>query len=670
MRHLGRAHHWIWLGIGLAATLLSARAVHDQMLAASRSDLASYCDSLDEVLVYRVEEPIHELIDVIEHLAEHSSDGPALLRNSGDHHGMHTAWLLEDGAEPRSLWPSTSETECPMPPLDRVKAVVLAARSVRTGAHRVTPVESSDCGECVWLVADAGPGQPMVLAEAGLEGLFLSVSERLASRAAGEVYLRVGQTVTPLLGLSQTRAIDPKLTESREIEAYGGLVTIGYQIRSYADTWTVLRPIVSISVLVLGATASVLLFVVLRILSASALRESRLRDLSQDLRARDRDIQRRRAEAEAASASKSNLLRQTSHNIRSPLTSILGTTESLLAQHPSCDARHQLNAVHSSATHLLALANDLLDAARVESGLVSIAVRDVEPAALLHEVIEGFRSRARHKGLALEVVWESDVPTSVRLDPTRLREILINLIENAVRHTVRGGVTLFARIDEETENLHLDVVDTGEGIDRRILAELLDTSDPDPRFSPSRGTCGLGLVITRHLVTAMDGTISAESDEGSGTVFTLVLPVGPICWREQCASSSPIVDAASVLVVDDAPEVQQFMHLALGRMGLAVHGVGSGSEARAAASNRREGAYRLVFLDQHLVDTTGIELCKALREELPTAIFIALTGDTDPDAERRYTDAGLDAYLPKPFKQDQLAALLERFANDRQDRAA
>lgn len=433
-------------------------------------------------------------------------------------------------------------------------------------------------------------------------------------------------------------------------------------------TPSTLRAIVAAAVLALGLIASVSAFVLIRVVRASALRERRLRKLGRDLHRRDRDIQRRRAEAEAASAAKSDMLRRTSHNIRSPLTGILGITETLLERVTSGEERSQLSTVRSSARYLLALANDLLDLARAESGRAGTAACDTEPTGLLEEIIAGMREQAESKGLTLAVRWTGAVPAVIRVDPTRVREILTNLLDNAVRHTSRGGVSLAARVERKTQELHLEVIDTGEGIEPERLATMLASDESDPQFSPERGTHGLGLAITQHLISAMGGAITIDSRERLGTVVSLVLPVGPVRWGEPPDLRAACGEGASVLVVDDAQEIRQFMRLAMGRVGLAVRAAGSGGEALSAAASG--GSCRLVFLDQHLAETTGVELLDRLRGTLPDAAFVALTGDTGPDAERRYLDAGFDAYLSKPFTQGQLLALLDRFGFGGLNRAA
>ncbi len=663
-------YHWFWLGLCLAATVVAAQGVRLEMLAASRSDLSRYCDSLDQAFLHRIEEPGLEFRSFL----AHSRVYPSLVRAS-EHlergsSEIDSVWQLDEAGAPGPVWRRGGAEACPPPADERLAEAVAALEAQRNSGVTTVVVGSGVESRGLWLLGRGGSDRPLVLAGVSLDGLVQLAADRLSPVAAGEVSLQVGPRESRLLELPETEAVDPAIAMVRGFPAYDGGVMIRYRLRPYADAWSVLRPVVSGGVLILGTVASSLLFVLVRMLCAARRRQARLTNLGDDLRRRDREIEHRRALAEAASAAKSDLLARTSHNMRSPLTSILGITEVLLAEAWDEPGRAQLQTVRSSAAHLLALANSLLEIARAESGRVSPRTEAVDPGVLLTDSTECFRERAVAAGLSLSVAWEGVTPATITTDPTRLREILTNLVDNAVRHTDRGGVGLTARVEPGAEQLTVEVIDSGPGISPERIETLFQRDDTRPDFSPDRGLHGLGLSITRDLTSAMGGTIDVVSRVGMGTIVTVRLPVGPITWRSNTTPVEPPPARATVMVVDDAAEIRQFMRLALGNRGLGVHLAASAEEALAAAEQPGAAACRVVFVDQQLGRSTGVALLAGLRERLPGASFVALTGDTGSGAERRYLDAGFDAYLAKPFAPEQLSAILGRLGREGKARAA
>ncbi|MCC7389102.1 MAG: response regulator [Phycisphaerales bacterium] len=420
------------------------------------------------------------------------------------------------------------------------------------------------------------------------------------------------------------------------------------------------------------AAAALLGLACARMLRAVRRREAAMGRMAEDLRRRDRDIEHRRAKAEAASAAKTVVLRRASHNMRSPLSSILGLTDALIARTPPGPSRKQLRTVRSSAQHLLDLANELLDMARTEAGGTATNARSINPAELLEEIAETFTDRAKAKGVALWVSWRGEAPASVFLDPKRLREVLVNFIDNAVRHTSRGAIGIEARAEPRDGSLTIEITDTGEGVDPDRLQRLLAADDLPTHSSPDRGTHGLGLAITRHLVTAMGGKMEINSRVGVGTNIALRLPASPVRMAAPGAPPARAVGPSpdppeGVMVIDDAPEIRHFMKVALAEHRVDAHLAGSVEEAVNAAGS---SGFRLVFLDQHLGATDGASMLADLRAAMPGAAFIALTSDITPDAMRQYRAAEFDGVLPKPFEPRELGEILDRFLPRRARRAA
>lgn len=664
MRRHRSAHHWLWLAIGLLATIGCAWVVHASMVGAGRADLARACDTLDAAIASQINEPATELRLVLGRLGDDAAAPGDRVVLGAD--ALSSLWRLDADYQPVPLGPETGGRPGPPPPSDCVVQAVGALRERGPGA--IVPVHSDEAHASLWLLGSAGPEGPYILAQADVQDLLVTVGRWVATLATGEVRLRDGGREATLIHAPAVRPTDPSLIERRDLPFFAGAVGVAYELRGYATAWSRLRPLVVGAVLASGGAATVLGFFFLRTLGAAVQREESLRRLTQDLHERDRDIRRRRAKAEAASAAKSALLRRTSHNMRSPLTCILGLTEALISRTPPGTSRKQITAVRASARHLLDLANDLLDIARAEAGGIATSARNTDPAGLFDEVVEPFTGRAHAKSLSLSVHWRGAVPAAVFLDPTRLREILINLLDNAIRHTQRGGVGIEASLEPDSGTLTVHVTDTGEGIPPERLESLLRDDDTLGQSSPRRGTHGMGLAITRHLAAAMGGRLEIISRVGVGTTVSVHLPVSPVRMArgssgDRAPEAPPAPDGARpVLVADDAGEVREFMRLALAQAGVGADAAASGAEAIGAA---RHGAYRLVFLDQHLGDVAGTELLADLRAALPDAAFVVLTGDASPEAQRRYRRAGFDALLPKPFTQDQLRELLDQHLDGR-----
>ena len=673
----GRAElHWLSLPIGLIGTLWFAWAVHSAMVEAGRSDFAQDCGGFERAVRRQFADSAGEFRLALVHLQDGVEPAGLRRRLSEEAQSLRSVWIETDAGGMEVLWRSAAESACTLPP---PIAVDSAGAALQRG-ELIAAVGSEGCRGCVWLLSRERTAGRLVFGEVDLGEPLAAIGDHMSGFAEGSVALRVGDERSVLLDRGGgERRVERTLVGGGVVPVVGGGAEFEYELRGYATSWSTLRPMVTAGVVVLGGLASVLGFVALRALAASARREERLRQLAEELRARDRDIQRRRAEAEAASAAKSTLLRRTSHNIRSPLTNILGITEAIVARTRHPRQREQLKSIRASARHLLDLANGLLELARAESGYLADQAREVSPSELLAEVVDAFGTRASEKGIGLDLVWESEPPVSVRLFPVRLREVLNNLLDNAIRHTARGGVQLTVGV--EPRRLRLEVVDSGEGIEPSLLASLLSEDDGAGGHRSTAGGCGMGVAITRHLVVAMGGEFEITSTVGVGTVVSVRLPLhasrsargpasAPVGTVQRTSTPAQrATDQPTALVVDDAVEVGRFMRQRLAGAGLSVELARTAREAHAAVAVART-PFALVFLDQQLGDADGLSLLPELRGMTPGAIFVALTGDVGEDAEARYLGAGFDAYLPKPFDAGQLAGILDRVGGWSARRAA
>ncbi|MBK7406562.1 MAG: response regulator [Phycisphaerales bacterium] len=371
-----------------------------------------------------------------------------------------------------------------------------------------------------------------------------------------------------------------------------------------------------------------------------------------DLRADALVVRRQRAEVRARSAAIVDQLRRTSHNIRSPLMNILGSIDMLLAQAMPFDAASHLRVVRSNAQHILTLANELLELAA--SASVPLGERDIDPNAMLAEIAGAFRDRALASGITLALTWETVAPPRLRIDPTRCREILTNLIDNALRHTDAGGVRVVAGYDPAPGILRVCIADTGCGMTPERVATLFD---PGARAEATPGRAGVGLVITRHLVEAMGGTIEVASEFGAGSVFTVSVPAA----QATAPTARSVRGWGVVLVVDDAPEVLSFMLSALRAQGLSVATAGT-AEAALHTIDADPGI-GTVLIDLSVADAPA--LLRRLRESAPPRRVVAFSGDVTPGAEGRAVAEGFDGFLPKPFTDAKLAEALARMPERR-----
>ena len=392
-----------------------------------------------------------------------------------------------------------------------------------------------------------------------------------------------------------------------------------------------------------------------------------LRDIS-ERRAQEETLRRAKDHAEAANRAKSQFLANMSHEIRTPLTAILGFAEVVRdGGLPPSEQAEYLRTILDSGRHLRTLIDDILDLAKVEAGHMEFEEVPCDPARVINEVVSVLRVRAAEKGLSLEVRWDGRVPASIRTDPVRFRQLLVNLIGNAIKFTDNGGVRVVARLErsEAGPMLIVEIRDTGMGIEAEDLGRIFSPFEQaDGSMTRRAKGTGLGLAISRHIAEGLGGELAVSSQMGSGSVFRARIATGPIDGvamldepRSEAigavGADGSAVDLTGlhILVVDDGAENRKLIRLVLRRAGAAVTCAADGQECLDLTA---ETDFDLVLLDMQMPVLDGYQTADRLRTRGFEAPVIALTAHAMRGDDRRCLEAGCSGYLCKPIDIDRL----------------
>ncbi|MDB5416392.1 MAG: multi-sensor hybrid histidine kinase [Rubritepida sp.] len=383
--------------------------------------------------------------------------------------------------------------------------------------------------------------------------------------------------------------------------------------------------------------------------------------------------------AEAGARAKANFLAAMSHEIRTPMNGVLGMLEILSHGELKPDQARSVQVMRDSAEALLRIVDDLLDFSKIEAGRLEIEALPFSLRGLIEGTVETLAPAAATRGLTLFADPPGKGPDWLSGDPTRVRQILFNLIGNALKFTERG----YVRISAETEieggeaRLLLRVEDSGIGMDAQTLARLFQPfTQADSSTTRRFGGTGLGLSIVRRLAELMDGEVHAQSDPGRGSRFTVTLRLGlasQAALREAPVMEAPHAHpfaeprdrdgAGGVLVVDDHPINREVIGRQLELIGLQADMAEGGAQALTLWRARR---HAILLLDIHMPGMDGFELARAIRQEeqaqdLPRTTLVAVTANAlKGEAERCYA-AGMDGFLPKPVTLDGLSRMLGRW---------
>ena len=380
-------------------------------------------------------------------------------------------------------------------------------------------------------------------------------------------------------------------------------------------------------------------------------------------------------EAASANESKSAFLANMSHEIRTPMNAIIGFSDMLTRQQLTEEQTSTVDLIRNSAQALLQLINDILDFSKIEAGKLDTEIIDCSLGNLLAGLESLMRPAAIAKTLEFEILQCEHLPATIKTDPARLRQCLINLVNNAVKFTETGHVYVNVSL-METDNdtfVRFDIEDTGIGIPKDKQTDIFESfSQADGATTRKHGGTGLGLAITRQLTNLLGGNLTVASEEGKGSVFTMTIPTRvdvksqPTLDKYEFAGRIDDEDrnkelpqfSGDILVAEDCKANQMLIIMMLEELGLHPDLAEDGKQA---VEKARDGNYDLIFMDMHMPEISGYDATRTLRDQGCKLPIVALTANAMKDDERKCLAAGCSDYLSKPIDHNRLLGILAKY---------
>jgi len=390
--------------------------------------------------------------------------------------------------------------------------------------------------------------------------------------------------------------------------------------------------------------------------------------------------------AEVATQAKSEFLANMSHEIRTPMTAILGFADVLLEEEDLRSAHperfHALQTIKRNGEYLLQLINDILDLSKIEAGKFELERSYFSLTELLVDIGSLMRVRAKAKNIPLEIEFVGPIPERIRTDPIRLRQILINLIGNAIKFTEVGSVRVITHLvgkDKDRPLLQIDVIDTGIGMTKEQIEKLFQTfTQADSSTTRKYGGTGLGLTISKRLAEMLGGDIAVESVPGRQSIFSLTIETGALGdvrliegateksgWAEKIEQpifEEPVLQNCRILLAEDVLVNRQLISMILEKAGANIESVENGSLAhdKTLAAWREGKPYDIIMLDMQMPVMDGYTATQKLREAGYQGPIIALTAHAMAGDEQKCLDAGCDDYATKPIDRFKLLETIDR----------
>ena len=413
-------------------------------------------------------------------------------------------------------------------------------------------------------------------------------------------------------------------------------------------------------------------------------------ELEERVTERTKDLQVALSAAEAASQAKSDFLANMSHEIRTPMTAILGYMDVIgdecarQCEFGSQAMGDRIEIIQRNGAHLLTVINDILDISKLEAGKMTFERRECSACQVVAEVASLMRCRAVEKGLTLDVVYDGRIPETIRTDSTRLHQILINLVGNAIKFTKTGGVRVATFLVEPggggKADLCFEITDTGVGMSRENLGKVFQAfTQADETMTRQFGGTGLGLTISKGLVEALGGTLGVESELGRGSTFRFTIDIGPLdgvrmlenCREVQAAAiAEPAPEkpraatklSARLLLCEDGPDNQRLIAFLLKKAGADVTVADNGQIGLDKALQARQAGrpFDVILMDMQMPVLDGYSATRKLREAGYTDPIIALTAHAMAHDRQKCLDVGCDDYAAKPVDRANLLATITR----------